>query len=136
VDVERRNLSPHTGWAIVVEDDPTLRTLMMEILSEIGVQSLDFETAGAAFIFLLQTDGNCPLVIVDQGLPGQLQGREFIEMVRAKWPATSAILTSGLELDPASVPSSTIYLRKPWSMDALVNAIGSCLQPDYSVGKV
>ncbi|MEB0223606.1 response regulator [Pseudomonas sp. 10S4] len=136
MDVGRRNLSPITGWAVVVEDDLTLRMLTVEILAEIGLQSLDFRTADAAFIFLLQTHGGCPLVIVDQGLPGRLQGGEFIEMVKSRWPTTSAILTSGLELDPAMVPASTIYLQKPWSMDAFVHAVENCLQPDYSAGKI
>ncbi|RON48549.1 hypothetical protein BK666_08995 [Pseudomonas frederiksbergensis] len=125
-----------SGWAIIVEDYAPLRVLLGETLAEIGLQSLHFETADAALIFLLQTQGGCLLVIVDQGLPGRLQGAAFIDMVKANWPATSAILISGIELEPATVPSSTIYLQKPWSIDAFVHAVESCLQPDYSAGKI
>lgn len=84
MEVKRCNLPSLTGWVIFVDDDPTLRMLTVEILAEIGLQSLDFGTADAAFIFLLQTHGGCPLVIVDQGSPGRLQGGEFIEMVKAR----------------------------------------------------
>jgi DNA-binding NtrC family response regulator len=96
---------------------------------------LDFETADDALMYLLQMQGNCPLVIADHGLPGQLQGAEFIEMVQSKWPSTPAILTSGYELEPVTVPSSTTYLHKPWSMDQLVTAIANLLQPGHPLQK-
>lgn len=43
----------------------------------------------------------------------------------------AAILTSGYQLDPATVPPAAIYLHKPWSLDDLVMAVASLLQPDY-----
>lgn len=66
-------LLPLSGWAIVVEDDPTLRMLMVSILAEIGLQSVDFESADDALTYLLGTPNGCPLVVVDHGLPGQLR---------------------------------------------------------------
>nr|WP_263597753.1 hypothetical protein [Pseudomonas fluorescens] len=69
-------------------------------------------------------------------VPGQIQGIEFIEMVRGRWPYISAILTSGYLIDPATVPASTIYLHKPWSLDDLVIAVASLLQPDHPISKI
>jgi len=135
VDVEWEKLSLVTGWVIVIEDDPTLRILMVDILTEIGLHSVDFETADDALVYLLSMPEGCPLVIADHGLPGQLQGAEFIEMVKAKWPSTSAILTSGYTLDPSDVPSSATYLAKPWSMNDLVMAVANLLQPGRSLKK-
>lgn len=135
VHAKWEKLLPLTGWAIVVEDDPTLRMLMTEILAEIGVRSMDFTNADDALIHLLASNSGCPLVIADHGLPGQIQGAEFIEMVKAKWPSTAAILTSGYELEPATVPPSTTYLHKPWSMDEFVTAIANLLQPDHPLRK-
>ncbi|MNI89746.1 hypothetical protein D3C73_1471880 [compost metagenome] len=77
----------------------------------------------------------CALVIADHGLPGQLQGTEFIEMIKVKWPAAATILTSGHSLDPSVVPSSTTYLGKPWTLDDLVMAVASLLQPGYPLVK-
>ena len=135
MDLEWEKLSPITGWAVVVEDDPTLRTLMVDILSEIGLHSLDFETADDALVYLLTMPDGCPLVIADHGLPGQLQGAEFIEMVKAKWPSTATILTSGYALDPSIVPSATTYLDKPWSLNDLVMAVANLLQPGQPLTK-
>ena len=127
--LEWGKLSPVTGRVIVVEDDPTLRILMVDIMTEIGLHSVDFETADDALIYLLSMPEGCPLVISDHGLPGQLQGAEFIEMVKAKWPSTATILTSGYALDPSIVLSPTTYLNKPWSLNDLVMAVANLLQP-------
>ncbi|QZA96200.1 response regulator [Pseudomonas mandelii] len=129
------NLSPVTGCVVVVEDDPAVRVLMVDILTEIGLHSVDFGTADDALIYLLSMPEGCPLVIADHGLPGKLQGAELIEMVKAKWPSTATILTSGHRLDASMIPSSTTYLDKPWSLNDLVIAVANALQPGCPLGK-
>lgn len=135
MEAKWERLLPVTGWVIIVEDDPTLRMSMVEILAEIGLRSLEFATADAALTYLLETHGCFSLVIADLGLPGQIQGAQFVEIVQSKWPLTSAILTSGHELDFSIVPSSTTYLHKPWSMDDLVIAVATRLQPCNPIHK-
>lgn len=124
-----KRLLPVSGVVIVVEGDPTIRAFMMEILSDIGLPLLGFESADDAFMHLSEMRGECPLVIVDQGLPGQLQGTEFIEKVKGQWPFIAAILTAGNDTGAHTVPPSAIYLRRPWSLDDLVIAVATLLQP-------
>lgn len=126
---EWEKLPPIEGLVIVVEDDPLLRLLTVEILSEMGMRCLDFSTADDALSHVLGMSDSCPLVIADQGLPGELQGADFIELINEKWPTTATILTSGYALDPSMVPSSTIYLNKPWSMNDLMMAVAKLLRP-------
>jgi DNA-binding NtrC family response regulator len=135
VNVNWDGILPIKGDIVVVEDDPTLRSLMVDIVAEIGAQALAFETADDALTYLLQAHDQCCLVIADHGVPGQIQGTEFIEMVRGKWPSIAAILTSGYLLNPATISPSIIYLHKPWSLDDLVVAIASLLQPGHPVRK-
>ena len=135
MNVNWEGILPIQGEVVVVEDDPTLRSLMVDIVAEIGAKALAFETADDALTHLLQSHEQCRLVIADHGLPGQIQGIEFIEMVRSRWPSISAILTSGYLIDPETVPASTIYLHKPWSLDDLVIAVTSLLQPDSPIRK-
>lgn len=89
MNVNWEGLLPISGIVLVIEDDPTLRILMTDILTEIGAQSLAFETADDALTYLLEAEGQCILVIADQGLPGQVQGAEFIAMVRGKMALNS-----------------------------------------------
>ena len=128
-------LLPVTGWAVVVEHDPTLRMLMVEILTEIGLRSLDFETADDALNYLLSMPEGCPLVIADHDLPGHLKGIGLIKKVKARWPATATILTSGYGLDASIVPYSTLYLEKPLFMDVLVVVVAKLLQPGHPLRK-
>ena len=109
---------------------------MVTILAEIGLRSVDFESADDALTYLMGTPNGCPLIVVDHGLPGQLSGAEFIEIVKSKWPSTAAILTSGYELAQSIIPSSTTYLHKPWSMDELVMAVASLLQPGNPISEI
>jgi len=118
---------PVFGTVIVVEDDPIIRLLLKDILDEIGAKSVLFSSADEAFDHLLVTHVHCPLVIVDQGLPGKIQGIEFIEKVRAKWPEVRSILTSGYLLESATIPTYVTYLHKPWSADLLITTIMSLL---------
>lgn len=129
MNVDWEGMLPIEGVVIVVEDDPTLRSLMTSILDEIGAETLAFDTADDALTFLLQVQEPCPLVVVDQGLPGQIQGIEFIELIQSRWPATAAILTSGYSINPLDLPTSAIYLQKPWSLDELVTSVAAALQP-------
>jgi DNA-binding NtrC family response regulator len=108
---------------------------MMEVLSDIGLPLLGFENADDAFTHLSEMQGECPLVIADQGLPGQLQGTEFIEKVKSQWPSIAAIQTSGYDEGSHAVPPSAIYLRKPWSLDELVATVATLLQPGTPIHK-
>jgi len=135
VHINWDGIQPIRGEIIVVEDDPTLRSLMIDIVAELGAKAIAFETADDALTYLLQAHDECQLVIADHGVPGQIQGIEFIEMVRGKWPLINAILTSGYQIEPATVPAATIYLHKPWSLDDLVIAVASLLQPDSPISK-
>lgn len=131
--VDWEGILPIVGQVIVVEDDATLQSLMVSILTEIGAEFVAFTTADDALTYLLQTNQRCCLVIADHGVPGQIQGTELIEMVNAKWPVIPAILTSGYLLDPSIVPLGTIYLHKPWSLDSLIIAITTLLQPAHPI---
>ncbi|WP_149086516.1 response regulator [Pseudomonas prosekii] len=133
--VNWEGILPIEGVVVVVEDDPTLRFLMVDIVAEIGAKAIAFETADDALTHLLQAHEKCRLVIADHGVPGQIQGTEFIEMVRGRWPAISAILTSGYLINPETIPPSTIYLHKPWALDDFVIAVASLLQPGYPIRK-
>jgi DNA-binding NtrC family response regulator len=135
VDVNWEGILPFQGEVLVIEDDSTLRALMVEIVEEIGAKVTAFDSADDAVTHLLRANEKCCLAIVDHSLPGQIQGIEFIEMVISRWPDIKTILTSGYLIAAETVPASAIYLLKPWSLDNLVIAVTSLLQPDSPIQK-
>ena len=72
--VNWEGLLPIQGEIVVVEDDPTLRLLMVDIVSEIGATVRQFDSADDALTYLLQAHEKCRMVIADHGVPGQIQG--------------------------------------------------------------
>ncbi len=135
LNVNWEGLLPIRGEVIVIEDDPTLQSLMTDIIDEMGARTVPFATADDALTYLLEAYGECALVIADHGVPGQVQGVEFIEMVKGRWPHIAAILTSGYLIESTEVPAQTIYLHKPWSLDEMVVAVAELLQPGNPISK-
>lgn len=117
-----------TGHVIVIEDKPVVRMLMEETLAEIGFSSATFDNAASALTHLMSIKGECILIIADQGLPGGIQGSEFIRLAQEQWPLIPAILTSGYIVDEQVIPPSTIYLHKPYTLNQLESTIGTVLQ--------
>ena len=136
MNVNWEGMLPISGDILVIEDDPTLRMLMAEILKEIGAKPLHFSNADDALTHLLSAHGHCAQVVVDQGLPGQIQGNEFSSMVKSKWPGVGSILTSDYTLHASDIPAGCTYPHKSWSLAELVVAVAGLLQPgsDHSFG--
>ena len=136
MDILWEGLLPIQGDVVVIEDDPMLRDLTVDIVTELGAACTAFDNADDALIHLLQLRGACPLVIADHGVPGSIKGMELAMMIHEKWPAMGVILTSGYLLDTAKLPATVVYLLKPWDIDDLVRTIAQLLQPGVPVRKV
>jgi CheY-like chemotaxis protein len=66
---------------LVIDDEPTVRMLMIEVLEEAGylvIEAMD----GSAGLKILQSDVRIDLLITDVGLPGSLNGRQVAEAAR------------------------------------------------------
>jgi DNA-binding NtrC family response regulator len=131
-----KGMLPVSGDIVIVEDDPVLRPLMSDILKGTRANCVSFETADDALMHVLDSHGQCALLIADHGVPGQIQGTELATMVRSKWPTIPVILTSGYFLLSNDIPAGVVYLQKPWDIDVLVNTIADLLQPGIAVSRV
>jgi len=123
MQLDDKGLSLDGLTVIVVEDDETLRHLLADIVAELKGVCLEFETADDALICLLETFGDCGLIIADHGVPGAVKGAELLDMVSEKWPALPTILTSGYRLEIGHGRKPYEYLFKPWSLSDLIAAI-------------
>ena len=121
-------LIPTTRHVIVIEDEPVVRMLLEETLAEIGFSSATFDSATSALTHLISIKGDCSLIIADQGLPGGIQGSEFIRQAKEHWPSIPSILTSGYLIDEQVIPPSTTYLHKPYTLDKLEATIATVLR--------
>lgn len=127
---------PIEGVVIIVEDDDMLRALLIQIIKDLGAAHHAFASADEALMHMLAKPEDFALVVTDHGVPGQIKGAEYLHMVAQRWPQLPTILTSGYELEASVVPEGTLYIQKPWTIDNLVIALASLLQPGVPVQRI
>jgi signal transduction histidine kinase len=97
-DVEHEDvLTPVTSEAppaiagetvVLVEDDPAVRMLVLDLLKELGYRAHEAEDAKSA-LPLLESDLRVDLLVTDVGLPG-MNGRQLAEIARQHRPAAES----------------------------------------------
>ncbi|WP_277963969.1 response regulator [Pseudomonas sp. RIT-To-2] len=135
MDIQWQELQPIQGDVIVIEDDPILRELMVDIIEQLNARCVAFDNADDALIYMLKPDNPFALLIADHGVPGTIQGMELSTMVHQRWPDVGIILTSGYLLDVSALAPNIVYLLKPWSLDGLVTTIAGLVQPGVALHK-
>jgi PAS domain S-box-containing protein len=107
---------------LVVDDEPTVRMLVADVLEELGYLVIEAADSMAG-LELLRSAARVDLLISDVGLPGGMNGRQMAEAARQTRPdlkvlfitgyAENAVIGSG-HLDPGMH-----VLTKPFAIDGL-----------------
>ncbi len=111
---------------LVVDDEPTVRTLVSEVLTELGYAAVE-AADGAAGLRVLRSDARIDLLITDVGLPGGMNGRQVAEAGRALRPELRVLFITGYAetavLSHGHVAPETQVLTKPFALEALAGRI-------------
>ncbi len=70
---------------LVVDDEPTVRMLVTEVLEDLGYTAIE-AADGAAGLKVLQSDVRIDLLVTDVGLPGGMNGRQVADAARMARP--------------------------------------------------
>jgi CheY-like chemotaxis protein len=109
--------------ALVVEDEPLVRLLQVDILREANFWVLEAQDADEAFE-KLKNRPDIRVVLTDVGMPGSLDGFEFARLVKQGWPEVGIIVISGkTEPGPGDLPEGAGFAPKPLRPTALVEQI-------------
>ncbi|MBI5393821.1 MAG: response regulator [Verrucomicrobia bacterium] len=79
---------------LVVEDDPTVRSLVAVSLRESGYTVLEAMDGEEAVRMAASLDGQLDLLLCDVVLPG-MNGKDVVDRIRAAHPAVAALFISG-----------------------------------------
>ncbi|MGI4798728.1 MAG: ATP-binding protein, partial [Janthinobacterium lividum] len=111
---------------LVVDDEPTVRMLVTEVLGDLGYIAIE-AADGPAGLKVLQSNVRIDLLVTDVGLPGGMNGRQVADAARMSRPdlkvlfitgyAENAVLSHG-HLDPGMH-----VMTKPFTMEALASRI-------------
>jgi CheY-like chemotaxis protein len=108
---------------LLVEDEPLVRVLQVDILREAGFWVVEAQDADEAFE-LLKSRPEINAVLTDVDMPGSIDGFEFARLVRQGWPEVGVLVISGKTLPgPGDLPPGTSFLHKPIRPAALVDAL-------------
>ncbi|MFP0196868.1 PAS domain-containing protein [Pseudomonas sp. PHC1] len=118
--------SPATGeTVVVVEDDPAVRMLVMDLLKELGYRAHEAEDAKSA-LPLLESDLRVDLLVTDVGLPG-MNGRQMAEIARQHRPGLKVLFMTGYAQKAAErqgfLEDGMDMVAKPFSIEQLAGKI-------------
>ncbi len=128
-------LSPELGEAprveagqtvLVVDDEPTIRMLVSEVLEDLGYTAIE-AADGAAALKVLGSDARIDLLVTDVGLPGGMNGRQVADAARAARPRLTVLFITGYAenavLSHGHLDPGMHVLTKPFAMEALASRI-------------
>ncbi len=111
---------------LVVDDEPAIRMLVLEVLRDLGYHTVEAED-GPSALKVLQSDRRVDLLVTDVGLPGGINGRQVADAGRTARPDMKVLFITGYAEaavfgDTALQPGMEM-LAKPFQMDTLVSRI-------------
>lgn len=102
---------------LFVEDDPTLRMLTAEVMSELGHQVVLGSSAEEALTLLAGEPFD--LLFTDVGLPG-MSGLELAREVRRRYPGLEVVIASGYAVDVGSERLDGVQcMLKPYDLERI-----------------
>lgn len=112
--------------ALVVEDDPPLRSLVVAMLSSLGYQVMEAATGTAALEQLGPTT-RVNILLTDVVLPGGMNGRELAMEAEQRAPGLQALYMSGYTEDAVMhhgrLDADAELLQKPFRRADLARAV-------------
>ena len=110
---------------LVVEDDPAVRMLVLDVLDELGYAAHSAAEATAA-LALIEAGLHIDLLVTDVGLPG-LNGRQLAEIARQQRPGLKVLFITGYAEKAAErygfLAEGMDMITKPFSLERLGSKI-------------
>jgi PAS domain S-box-containing protein len=116
---------------LVVDDEPTVRMLIADTLSELGYQAIEVADA-ASGLKVLGSDAEIDLLITDVGLPGGMNGKQMADIARNKRPTLKVLFITGYAenaaLSNGRLDPGMHVMSKPFPMDKLASRIRTIIE--------
>ncbi|HEU5071708.1 MAG TPA: ATP-binding protein [Verrucomicrobiae bacterium] len=116
---------------LVVEDEPELREMAVQILESFGYKHLQAASAAEALALWKSESGAINLVLTDMVMPGGMSGRDLAKQLIRERPRLPVVIASGYSVDDISDELSgnknITFVQKPYNLDVLARAIRNAL---------
>jgi PAS domain S-box-containing protein len=116
---------------LVIDDEPTVRMLMVEELEDAGYVVIE-ASDGLAGLKILQSEARVDVLVTDVGLPGGMNGRQLAEAARATRPSLNVLFITGFAENAAighgHLEPRMQVMAKPFVMAALANKVRELME--------
>lgn len=116
---------------LVIDDEPTVRMLMVEELKDAGYVVIE-ASDGLAGLKILQSEARVDVLVTDVGLPGGMNGRQLAEAARATRPSLNVLFITGFAENAAighgHLEPRMQVMAKPFVMAALANKVRELME--------
>ena len=120
------NLPGRGETILVVDDEPTIRALLVDVMTAQGYQVLEAADAATA-LALVQPETPLDLLVTDVGLPGTLNGRQLADALRSLRAELPVLFITGYAesqiIGAGDLDTGMRVLTKPFTLDALERRI-------------
>ena len=108
---------------LVVEDEPILRMMAVDMVEDAGFEAIEASDAVEA-VRILESRPDIRIVFTDIDMPRGMDGMRLAAAIRDRWPPIDIILTSGhyVEAD-VRMPARSVFFQKPYRPDQVVAAM-------------
>jgi len=113
---------------LVVEDEPVVRSLVVEVLNDLGYETLEAAEASEA-LRITESEQRIDLLISDVGLPG-MNGRQLADLARQQRPGLKVLFATGYAESFAAsdfLGPDMAVITKPFAIDAFASKVGEML---------
>ena len=116
---------------LVVDDEPTVRMLITDILEELGFATIEAGDS-AAGLKVLQSDARIDLLVTDVGLAGGMNGRQMADAARVRRPDLKVLFITGYAENAAvgnfQLAPGMAVMTKPFPVEAMAARIRSMIE--------
>ncbi|GJD98016.1 Blue-light-activated protein [Methylobacterium iners] len=116
---------------LIVDDEPTVRMLITDILADLGYTAIEAGDS-AAGLKVLQSDVRIDLLITDVGLPGGMNGRQMADAARATRSDLRVLFITGYAENAAvgngHLAPGMAVLTKPFAIETMAARIRSIIE--------
>jgi CheY-like chemotaxis protein len=130
-DASAPRRATHGETVLVVDDEPTVRMLVSEVLIDLGYGTIEAKD-GVEALEILRSNRRIDLLVTDIGLPGGIDGRQLGAAARQCRPGLRILFITGyphmLRGVPDSVDEGVQALAKPFAVQELAVRISALMR--------
>ncbi|GLS58391.1 PAS domain-containing protein [Methylobacterium haplocladii] len=116
---------------LIVDDEPTVRMLVTDILEDLGYTAIEAGDSVAG-LKVLQSDVRIDLLVTDVGLPGGMNGRQMADAARVSRPDLKVLFITGYAensvLGNGHLAPGMAVMTKPFAVETMGARIRSLIE--------